>query len=74
MEHILEASTNNHVLIADEIKIIEDGGSVVEIQVNGNPRILHGEHGCIAIESKRFKKYVQQEFNPITLNYENAFD
>lgn len=74
MEHILEASSHNHILVAEEIEVISDFGGIAEIEVNGNPRILHGEHGSIAIESKRFKKYVQQEFNPMTSRYENAFD
>lgn len=74
MEYILEASTHNHTLIAEKIDVWTENNAEVVVKIIGPGKLIHGEHGLIIIESNRFKKYVQQEINPITNRYENSFD
>lgn len=74
MQYILEESTNNHTLEAEHIELIEIDGTSVELEFKGKATVLHGEHGVLFLESKRIKKYVQQEYNPISQRYENAYD
>lgn len=74
MEYILEESTHHHTLVADHIEVISERSDSVELKVEGSAQLIHGEHGPLLIESRRIKKFVQQEYNPITERYVYAFD
>lgn len=71
----LEASTNSHIIEAESIKskpLKKLGGN--KLIINGPGIVVHGEHGVICTEEKHVIKLVQQEYNPITQELQNAFD
>lgn len=74
MKHILEKTTNSHILEAKQIKLIKTIDSTQVLQISKEGIVTHGEHGPIKIESENVIKYVQQEFNPISRIIENAYD
>ena len=74
MEYILEESAHCHTLVAETIEVISETLDSIELQVSGPARLIHGQHGTLLIERGRIKKYVQQEYNPITERYVHAFD
>jgi ABC-type microcin C transport system duplicated ATPase subunit YejF len=82
---VLEPSTNTHRLTADEIEFnVIDNGIVAITVKSGSGVVTHGEqvdglilkgnHGTVRTESKNVIKYVQQEYNPVTQQMQNAFD
>ena len=70
---VLEASTNTHVLhgVVESEKISD---SIIKVKVKEKAKVVHGEHGTIAIESENVVKYTQQELNPVTNAFQTAFD
>lgn len=72
---VIEVSSNPHILKAPSIAIeqLTDLGGL-KLCVEGKGIVLHGEHGVIVTEEKHVIKLVQQEYNPITKNLQNAFD
>lgn len=73
-EYVLEPSTNTHKLRANKIEAKELGNSVVQLKIEGDGILMHGEHGVLKTESQNVIKYVQQEFDPIRQSFVNAFD
>lgn len=71
---ILEPSTNTHSITADEIKIVKITESILKIKTGSNGVVRHGEHGTLCTEKPNVIKYVQQELNPLTKAFQNAFD
>ncbi len=71
---ILEPSTNTHVLEAKKIKVKKLKNGIIQLKIKGNGIVTHGEHGTIKTESKNIIKYIQQELNPISGIFQNAFD
>lgn len=72
--YVLEPSTHPHVLESDkkiEAKVV---GAATVLTLNGKSLVHHGEHGVIAIESNHAMKFIQQELNPISKKFQNAFD
>ena len=72
---VVEKSTHPHVLESEkaiEIEKIDD--STLDITLNGNSIVTHGQHGTLKIDTKRVIKYVQKEVNPVTRKIQNAFD
>jgi hypothetical protein len=75
MIHTLEKNTNTHILEANKIKVVTNVDNATQVlEVEGEGIISHGEHGMLKTESQHIIKYVQQEFNPITLIVEAAYD
>lgn len=74
MKHILEKTSNTHILKADKVTVLKEEGSTQVLKVEGKGLIFHGEHGVIKTEQPNIIKYVQQEFNPITGIVEDAYD
>ena len=70
---VLEPSTHSHVLNGNVISV-KNEISHIEIEVEGQGLIVHGEHGTICTESPHLLKFVQQEYNPVTKALQNAFD
>ena len=71
---VLEPSTNTHKLTANNVVVTKIGESAIQLDIQGNGIVTHGEHGTLTTESARVYKYIQQEFNPITKAMQNAFD
>ena len=72
---VLESSTNTHALHSENETEVKDlGDGILKLKVKGKGIITHGEHGTVVTESKNIIKYVQQEQNPHTRAFENAFD
>lgn len=71
---VLEASVNPHKLVATEVNVTHDDGTVMAMEIEGEGLVLHGEHGTLATESTNVLKYVQQEVNPVTQMMQKAFD
>ncbi len=69
---VLEESTNTHVLhgVIGSEKISD---SIIKATVK-DAKVVHGEHGTLAIESDVVVKYTQTEVNPVTKAFQNAFD
>jgi hypothetical protein len=75
MIHVLEKTSNTHVLEATKVKVIKTIDRTTQVlEVEGEGIVTHGEHGMLKTESKHIIKYVQQEFNPITQVVEAAYD
>ena len=70
---VLEPSTNTHTM-TNVVNVTEIDASTLKIKTLEGSKVLHGEHGTIAIESPNVIKYVQQELNPITKKLQNAWD
>ena len=71
---VLEPSTNTHVINGNIVSKKDLGNGVLQLEIEGNGIVTHGEHGTIKTESKNVIKYVQQEVIPITKKLQNAFD
>ena len=71
---VLELSTNTHAMTADSVNVTDLGNGNLKLQVEGKGIVTHGEHGVVTTESPNVIKYVQQELNPITQAFQNAFD
>lgn len=81
---VLEPSTNTHVLNAKSIEYREIEPGVMHVKTTSDAIITHGSmsrghveagnHNTLTIGSKAFFKVVQQEFNPVTKEMQNAFD
>jgi len=69
---VLEESTNTHVLhgVIESEKISD---SVIKAKVK-DAKVVHGEHGTLAIESDVVVKDTQTEVTPVTKALQNAFD
>jgi hypothetical protein len=70
---VLEPSTNSHS-ITNVLEFEQIENSVVKLKTNGDSKVIHGEHGIIGVESPYVMKYTQQELNPLTKAFQNAFD
>ena len=71
---VLELSTNTHKLEADSIVSEVIGAGILKLKIKGRGIVTHGEHNTIVTESENVLKYVQQELNPVTQQFQNAFD
>jgi len=71
---VLEPSTNTHAMSADKVEVTNLGGGNLKLKVEGHGIVTHGEHGVVRTETPDVIKYVQQELNPITNAFWNAFD
>lgn len=71
---VLEPSTNTHAMTADSVEITDLGGGNLKLKVEGAGIVTHGEHGVVRTEAPDVIKYVQQELNPITQAFQNAYD
>jgi len=71
---ILEPSTNTHSLAAESVEVTDLGGGNLKLKVEGSGIVTHGEHGVVRTEAPDVIKYVQQELNPITNAFQNAYD
>jgi hypothetical protein len=81
---ITEPSTNTHVLHAENISYKEIKSGVMHIKTESDALITHGDvsngrikkgnHNSHTIASRNFFKVVQQEYNPVTREMQNAFD
>lgn len=72
---VVEKSTNPHVLESEKtIEVVNLGEGTLDITLNGNSIVTHGEHGTLKIESNRVIKYNQKELNPVTKKLQNSFD
>jgi hypothetical protein len=71
---VLEKSTHPHIFEGNVLVSKEVDASTVYVRTTDNGKVVHGEHGTLAIESKNFVKGVQKEVNPITRALQNAFD
>lgn len=71
---VLEPSTNTHKLTADSVtsEVIDNG--TLKLKIKGRGIVTHGEHHTIVTESETVIKSVQQELNPVTNAFQNAFD
>lgn len=69
---VLEPSTNTHT-ITNVIEVEKVNESTLLISTDES-KVIHGEHGTLAIESPYVIKYVQQELNPVTKKLQNAWD
>lgn len=75
MEKItLQESTHIHELKASKIIILDESPIHKHIQTEGKGFIFHDEHGSIVTESSNLAQYIQQEYNPISKKFENAYD
>jgi len=74
---VLEKSTNTHEINGD-VKVVKemDKMSTVVLNTNGSSIVVHGQHANVKTENetKRVIKITQQEFNPVTKAFMNAFD
>lgn len=70
----LEKSTNTHT--ATKIQSAEElNDGVVSLKATKDESlVLHGEHGPMVLESENVVKYVQQELNPMTKKFRQAYD
>ena len=73
-EVVLEPSTNTHKITADNVEVKDLGNGILQLDIEGQGIVTHGEHGTLKTESKRVFKYVQQEFNPVLKEIRNAVD
>jgi hypothetical protein len=73
-ELVLEQSTNTHKINAQNVVSEDLGNGILQLEIEGDGIITHGEHGVIKTESKNVIKYVQQELNPVSKAMQNAFD
>jgi len=71
---VLEKSTNTHTLEANKIVSKDCGDGILQLKVNGDGIVTHGEHGTLKTESENVIKYIQKEYNPVTQKLQNAFD
>ena len=72
---VLEPSTNTHALHSEnEVDVKDLGDGILKLKVKGKGIITHGEHGTVVTENENIIKYVQQELNPLTRAFQNAFD
>ena len=72
---VLEPSTNTHALhSANKAEVKDLGNGTLKLKVKGKGIITHGEHGTVVTESENIIKYVQQEQNPLTGAFQNAYD
>jgi hypothetical protein len=72
---VLEPSTNTHSLHSENETEVKDlGNGILKLKVKGKGIITHGEHGTVVTENENIIKYVQQEQNPLTRAFQNAFD
>jgi len=71
---VLEPSTNTHRIEAQSIIKKDLGNSILKLTIKGAGVVTHGEHGTLRTESPNVIKYIQQEMNPITKAFRNAFD
>lgn len=70
---VLEPSTNTHTM-TNVISVDKITESILSIKTDGTSKVFHGEHGTLGIESENVIKYVQQEYNPVTQKFQNAWD
>ena len=70
---VLEQSTNTHTM-TDVLEATQIDSSVLKVKTTKSTKVLHGEHGTLAIEAPHVIKYVQQELNPVTKKLQNAWD
>lgn len=71
---ILEESTNSHKLEASKITHERLENNIINLQIEGNGIVTHGQHGTMATESPYVTKFVQQEINPVTRQLQAVFD
>tara|TARA_R110000868_G_scaffold76573_2_gene220063 strand:- start:9498 stop:9734 length:237 start_codon:yes stop_codon:yes gene_type:complete len=71
---VLEPSTNTHSMTAESVIVTDLGGGNLKLKVEGSGIVTHGEHGVVRTEAPDVIKYVQQELNPITNAFQNAYD
>jgi hypothetical protein len=73
--YVLEQSTNTHRLEAEYLVAVKEiSNGIVKLKIKGKGIVTHGEHGTVVTESENVVKYVQQELNPITEAFQNAYD
>lgn len=74
--HVLEVS-NGYIELAEitpnvsYVRVIE---SKTGTDVQTMRKVVHGEHGTLALESNYIVKSIQQEYNPVTKAFQKAFD
>lgn len=73
-QFVLEPSSNTHMLTATKVEAKDLGNSILKLKIEGEGIVSHGEHGVLKTESPDVIKYVQQELNPVTRAFQNAFD
>jgi hypothetical protein len=71
---IVEPSRNTHTLEAQKIELQDLENGILKLTITGEGIITHGEHGTLRTEATHVIKYVQQELNPVTETFQNAFD
>ena len=72
---IVEKSTHPHKLESDKkIVVNKIDDNTLDIELNGETIVTHGEHGTLKVESERVIKYNQQELNPVTRSMQRVFD
>lgn len=73
---MLEPSTNTHRFngkVVDE-KHYDNPVGTIQLRVEGDGLVTHGEHGTIKTESTNVVKLNQQELNPMKQSMQAAFD
>jgi len=71
---VLEPSTNTHMIEAKGVVSKDLGNGILQLDIEGEGVVTHGEHGTLKTESKRVIKYHQQEYNPVLKKVRNAVD
>lgn len=74
---VLEPSTNTHFIHSGNVSVVQRSSvaGMVLLKVAGKFSLTHDEHGTMELEHDGFVlKVTQQEKNPITGLYQNAYD
>ena len=75
---VLESSTNTHSTETKGVEVISkmETMSTIVLDTKEGMIVCHGHHHTVATEptTKRVIKITQQEKNPITQAFQNAFD
>lgn len=73
---LLEPSTNTHRLDGKVVKEehYDNPVGTIDLRIEGDGLVTHGEHGTIKTESPNVVKLNQQEYNPLKQRMQAAFD
>lgn len=73
---MLEPSTNTHHLSGEVVdkKEYDDPVGTMQLRVEGEGLVTHGEHGTLKTESRNLFKFNQQEYNPYRERMQAAYD